>query len=384
MKTSARSASLARRAPRASARTARSRSSACPASARACRSARTRPSRNSALLASQRPSLRSTVISAGWPRRARLDRAVVDPQVGVAVEHEEALAEVVAAPPAPRPRCPPAPAGRSGSAARARAPSRRRARASIRSPRYPTQSTTRCAPWRAQQRELVGEERLPGDLDQRLRRVADPLAQPGPEPAGQDADRAERHASMTVSTVTRSRSGALSRSIAVAGLEDEARPALDLVVDAPDVLAPSLPRLSSWMPLKKQIRITIVGLPVGNGKPRDLQPEVDERRAAPRTPRGSRRRSRSGAAGSARSRRSRSSRSPASRRSGCTCPRRTRAGRGRRAREVWRKPTSATSPRRKPCSSRSATTLSTTRRLISRKSPVLAGISTSEMRLITR
>ena len=27
------------------------------------------------------------------------------------------------------------------------------------------------------------------------------------------------------------------------------------------------PRLSSWIPLKKQIRITIVGLPVGNGKP---------------------------------------------------------------------------------------------------------------------
>ena len=54
------------------------------------------------------------------------------------------------------------------------------------------------------------QKRLARDLDQWLGRVAHPLAEPRPEAAGEDADR--DHPSMTVSTVTRSRSGAFSRS----------------------------------------------------------------------------------------------------------------------------------------------------------------------------
>ena len=50
---------------------------------------------------------------------------------------------------------------------------------------------------------------------------------------------------------------------------------------------------------------------------------------------------------------------------------------------VWRKPTKPTSPRRNPCPSLSETTLLITRRLISLKSPVLGGMSTSAIRLIT-
>ena len=40
-----------------------------------------------------------------------------------------------------------------------------------------------------EQAQLVQQERLAGDLDQRLGRVRDPLAEPGAEPAGEDADR---------------------------------------------------------------------------------------------------------------------------------------------------------------------------------------------------